>query len=262
MTYSNENMPKSRQKKRASARRNTGSKRGSSGLLTQASSSAVFSRHVPPSRWLANNVSGLPRFRKLVLAWNNNAGHSVGTGTFYEFPCILNTAYLPGLSSGSGNFNNSKNALAYGSNIAQYNNCTVIGARWHAWINIAPQVGYEYTTMSNTATVGCTVNNTSTPLVGSQLAIEQGMSQATFLGNSPDTVHFTDTLDIAKWFDVKDLLDNPAQFASTASTIPNQLVYLHIWCGNDRAGNTIGFNVMATVEFECIFNNPVPFSST
>jgi len=202
-------------------------------------------------------VAGIPRFRKLVLVWNNNAGHSVGTGTFYEFPCLLNSAYLPGVSAGSGNFNNSKSALTYATQISEYSTCFVVGVRWHAWLNVAPQVGYEYSSMSNTATVGVTINNTSTPFVGSSLAIEQGMSKSTFLANNPDTVYYTGTLDIAKWFDVRDLLDNPTQFASSSSTVPNQLCYLHLWCGNDRGGNTVGFNVMCTLELECVFVNPV-----
>jgi len=186
---------RSKQKKQRSGKAR---RKGSAGLLQQSgTSSATMTRNVPPANWLARNVAGIPRFRKLVLVWNNNAGHSVGTGTFYEFPCLLNSAYLPGVSAGSGNFNNSKSALTYATQISEYSTCFVVGVRWHAWLNVAPQVGYEYSSMSNTATVGVTINNTSTPFIGSSLAIEQGMSKTTFLANNPDTVYYTGTLDIA-----------------------------------------------------------------
>jgi hypothetical protein len=117
-----------------------------------------------------------------------------------------------------------------------------------------------YTTGApNGIIAGVTITTNSTALGSVDSAINAGLVSYDLIGANPDHRNFSLGVDVAKFVDKPQILDDP-QFFCTASSNPAQFIYAHVWAF-DYSPVTYGTIVLSLeVEFDCIFTDPIPFS--
>jgi hypothetical protein len=217
-----------------------------------ASTAVTRSYNVPPRNYLKENFGGITPSIRRTLVWHEQTGGALPSNSYKEFAVIvLNSPYDPDNAVGG------TSAQGFAKYMAFYSKCFVLGARIKVKgvraqaLNAGPAVG--------SVVCGLTVTTNNTSLGAVDAAIQDGLCDYQFCGANPDRTHAEIGVDIAKFVDKPDLLDD-SQFFCTSSSNPSQLVCAHIWALNISASTTEVWNQSIEVEFDCVFTDPIPFS--
>jgi len=173
-------------------------------------------------------------------------------GTFLELDqIIMNSPYDPDASLGG------LSASGFAKYMAFYSKCFCMGARVKVYIANCGVGGVI--TPTSVGLFGLTIN-TNTAVIGAAVtAIETGFCDYGLLSNSPSQRTLTLGVDIGKFLDKPDVLDDPQLFC-TASANPSQLIVAHLWMSNYGVATTLSSAWSAEVEFDCVFTDPIPFN--
>lgn len=210
---------------------------------------SVFPRTGTATGFLMRNIGGLKQTMRQTLVWFNSGSISLTEGLYGEQAAVLNNPFDPDPTLGG------ESATGYAKWMAFYSKCFVLRAKWRvefcnllATSGLAPAVA--------PVVVGCTVTTSSSSLTYASNAVVNGLSQYRQLGQNPDTCRFEGVVDIGKFLNKPQILDDPELF-TTASAGPSQVVCLHTWAQNTSANGTVLFPIL--IEFECVFTDPIPF---
>jgi hypothetical protein len=234
-------MPKSKQhqKKRQSHKRGAAVTHGAHGALLYRS--------------LANNISAVPQSMRTKLVWNYVGADVIPpAGTFKEMATILlNSPYDPDASLGGAS------AQGFVKLMAFYSKCFTTSAKVTVtFANTGSTTGY----FANSTALGIlTVTTNSTVLPNANQAIEQGLCVYKLLNTSPDSAVLSNTIDIGRFLDKPDVLDDPQLFCTSAAN-PGQVVVAHfaVYGYSASASTYISYNL--NVEMDVTFTDPIPFA--
>lgn len=209
----------------------------------------------PAKTFGATHIFGAPQTQRVTLAWTGSGNVGNAAGGFAYQALQVNNPYAP------DNTFFSASAQAYAKWIAFYSKCFVIRIRF--------KTSFLAVTASNATipatvpqVVGCTFTTNSTSLGSFQQAINNGLSQWKLLGAYPDATTFTGTLDVAKFLNKPNILDDE-DLLCTSSAGPSQVICLHIWGANPSTFQnitTINWCNVIELEMDCIFTDPNPFT--
>lgn len=137
-----------------------------------------------------------------------------------------------------------------------YSKCFVHGARikWSG----APASLAVGTNDTQPIIWGVTINTNSTTLTSAVGAVSEGLCSYKLNNQAPDSVMLTEGVDIGKFLNVPNILNNPQLF-STSSAFPGQIIVAHIWLHN-YAGNTNFLANFVEIEMDVTFTDPIPFT--
>jgi hypothetical protein len=218
------------------------SKRGKN--LRQPNLDVTRSRFVPPRNWLTTHIASFPQHQRQTLSYYTSGTLAPTAGSYAEYNTLLNSPFDPDPSLGG------LSATGFAKYMAVYTKCFVQAARYKVKF-------LNSTGVPNVS--GCTVTTSSTSLGSALAAVSSGLSQYDLMQSNPDHRTYIGSVDIGKFLDKPDVLDDPQLFC-TASANPAQLIVLHAWVSNSSA--TAASLVIATfeVEFDCVFTDPTPFT--
>lgn len=237
----------SKSKKKMAGR---GPRRGGGGANQEQNRGPVFVGGSGLTNFLARNLMGTNQSRRGTLAWGNSGSFSLTLGDYNESVATLNNPYDPDPTLGG------ESATGFAKWMAFFSKCFVTRARWRAdyavllqTSGLAPNVAPTY--------VGATVTTNSSSLAGFTAAVTNGLSQFRLLAQNPDTCKFEGIVDIGRFLNKPQVLDDPDLFC-TASASPAQIICLHSWAENTSANSTVLYSII--VEFDCVFTDPVVFT--
>lgn len=206
---------------------------------------------VPRSNFLSTSIAGVPQSTRQTLSWSALGQGATGTVTFTDLQMIrLNSPYDPDVALGG------TSTTGFARLMQMYTKCFVLGARIKVKVVNTNATGDSPPT--SPIIIGITLSTNASSLGSVQQAISTGLSQHVLLGFSPDVHTFNLGCDISKFVDKPDILDDP-DFATLATSNPNQSVVSHLWCYQLSA---LSKYVAWVVELEqdCVFTDPQPFS--
>jgi len=245
---------------RKSARRSRKSSRKSSAgpwdpnphALVQDQGAQAHSVNVPKRNFLASHVAGVQPSIRRTLAWNGTSSTTVTSGVYTEAQVVLlNSPFDPDVALGG------VSASGFAKYMALYSKCFVIAAR----VKVKFALGGSSVEGIPTGAqiVGATIT-TSTASIGNLFtAIDAGLSDYQVHNVNPDRGELNLSVDVAKFVDKPDLLDDP-QFFCTSAANPSQLIALHTWCFGMTPLSSTQFGYLIEVNYDCIFTDPIPFT--
>jgi len=209
--------------------------------------SSMVSVHVPPRNYLQTHVASVQQSLRITLSWAANLNLLAGVIGFADFQqVILNSPFDPDAALGG------LSAMGFAKYMAFYSKCFCLGAR--AKVKFATvDTGTNIQPMA----VGATITTNSAALVNLVSAVQAGLCDYRVLAGNPDSASLTVGVDVAKFVDKPDLLDDP-QFFCTSSANPGQLIVLHIWQNLYAAASTKTLSGLVEVEMDCVFTDPIP----
>lgn len=230
-------------------------KKSKSSLYTNQNKSSVTKTSVAAkTRSLGNgyfktHLGGFPQRYTQSLRYATVGSGSLAGGNYAEATVIvMNGAYDPDAALGGGQ------PGGFAKLMAVYTKCYVRSSKMTVVINnttngspLPQQWGITLSTL--------------TSAMNYLTATQSGMVVEKSLGFNPDQITLTQSVDCGKFFSVDDLLDGSTQYCCTASGNPTQLIAGHLWLySNYAAGSTGYFAYTVTVDFDCIFADPQPFT--
>jgi hypothetical protein len=218
---------------------------GATGEMMQGSSSI-------PRNYLATHIVGVPSSQRQTLAWATNGGITTAalSGYVENAVIVLNSPYDPDAALGG------LSAQGFAKWMAFYSKCFVLSARIRVTSTAA---GPNFEGIPTGILVrGLTITTNSTAIGSTVQAIQNGMCKWEMTNVNPDRVKFELAVDIAKFVDKPDILDDN-QFFCTATANPTQIVCAHLWYQNVTGLATTTINFWIEVEMDCVFTDPIPF---
>jgi hypothetical protein len=196
---------------------------------------------VPPRGFIKTHVLGFPQHQRQVLGWSVLGNPTAAVSVYAENVVLLNSPFDPDTSLGG------VSASGFSKYMAVYTKCFVLGARYRVQVCSPGGEGF----------VCGTVISTNTTSLGSiTQAINSGLSEHQLVQTNPDRAVFNGSLDIGKFLDKPDVLDDNQLFCTSGAN-PGQLVALHIWWAS-LAGSALTFFFLIDVEYDCVFTDPLP----
>jgi hypothetical protein len=228
-------------------------RRGRKGVPVPERGNAQVGRsvNIPPPSYLKLNVGGIEQSIRRTLVWAV-AASTLYSSTYQELQVVLmNSPYDPDSALGG------LSAAGFAKYMAFYTKCFTLGARIK--IKFANGAGTAGGTSTASFVVGCTISTTITPFASQVAAIQGGLCDWKLLNLHPDSGELDVGVDIAKFVDKPNLLDDPQWFC-TATANPAQLIVAHLWVqGNvPTMSNTIAYTM--EMEMDCVFTDPTPFT--
>lgn len=212
----------------------------------QTVSSSVY---IPPRNYLSTHIPGITQSLRRTLVGSVPTYFNVAASSFNEITAIcLNSAYR---------FYGTTNAFGYDKYMQFYSKCFVHGARIKWKASTASMVsGANY---HAPLTWGITITTFSTALTNVAEALQNGLTSYEMTCLSPNTVTLTEGVDVGKFINVPNILNDPQLF-STFNSQPAQFIYAHCWV--DSRVPTVTPLVIGTleIEFDCTFTDPIPFT--
>jgi hypothetical protein len=206
---------------------------------------------IPRSDFLKQHVGGIAQHTRQTLVWAYAQGTNVPLSTYSELAVvILNSPYDPDSALGGAS------ATGFAKWMSFYSKCFCIGARIKVKL---VQTDAAYAVSTCPAVYGISVTTNSTSLGSAAAAIQTGLVTYDVGYANPDRHYFELGIDIGKFVDKPDILDDN-QFFCTASANPGQLVVAHVWGENHNTGAASDVLFTTEVEFDCVFTDPIPFS--
>jgi hypothetical protein len=206
------------------------------------SADVTRSQFVPPRNWLSSHIGGFPQSQRDTLNWVAKGTQNNNASIYAENVVILNGPYDPDAALGG------LSAAGFAKYMAIYTKCFVLAVRYRVHFNnVSNQVAI---------TCGTTVTTNSTSLSSDVNAIQSGLCDYSQCYANPDHRVFNSSLDIAKFIDKPDILDDP-QFFCTPSANPTQIVCLHIWSQNQNSSVQQFVDYIVEVSFDCVFTDPI-----
>jgi len=168
------------------------------------------------------------------------------SGTYTELFLYLNNAYA---------VDGSSSAIGYAKYMGFYNKCYVIGAR----VVVKGAVQLDGTGEPPGNFCGLAVTTDVTSFASQAALIEGGFCRWTVTGASPCTYTITESVDVGRFLHKVKLLDDPSLY-STASASPAQVIVAHVGSATLSTSYSSYNLLVAEVELECVFTDPIIFS--
>lgn len=206
---------------------------------------------IPRSNFLTTALTAVPQSTRRTLSWSYPAQYLVSATSMTTLIQIrLNSLYDPDVALGG------TSATGFAKLMAFYSKYSVIGARVKLRLVNSNASGDQPALSSILG--GVTITTDLTTLSTPQLAISSGLVDYDIIGISPDKRTFELGVDIAKFVDKPDILDD-ANFSGTSSSNPNQIVAAQCWVWNYSAlAKYATFAV--EVQYDAVFTDPIPFT--
>ncbi len=206
---------------------------------------------VPERSYLQTHIGGASQSIRRTLTWAASTNVVVAAATYSEIYVVkLNSPYDPDNALGG------TSATGFAKYMAFYSKCFVLGARIKAK-GVNDNGGGAASTAPSASGINITTNTTSLGSV--QTAIQTGLCDYGMVFENPDRYSYTLGIDVGKFVDKPDVLDDP-QFFCTSGADPSQLVVGHVWVHNLDGARTLTTSVVVEVEFDCVFTDPIPFT--
>jgi hypothetical protein len=164
---------------------------------------------------------------------------------------ILNGPYDPDAALGG------LSAAGFAKYMALYSKCFVLGAKVRVK-GVLTGAGYNGPPLS-AVLVGYTITTNTSSLTSTTNAIQAGLCSYQLVNVNPDRFEFNLSIDVAKFVDKPDLLDDN-QFFCTSSANPAQVIAGHLWYLCPAAAGATTINYIVEVEMDCVFTDPIPFT--
>ncbi len=206
--------------------------------------------NVPARNYLSTHVGGVAQSVRRTLVWTYVATPNIAANTFQEYVIVLNSPYDPDNAVGGSS------ATGYAKYMAFYTKCFTLGARMKV-----KGVHANGTTFGSPAAMlqhGVTISTFTTSLGSATAAVNNGLCVYGVTANNPDHWQHEITVDVGKFLDKPDVLDDPELFC-TGSSNPTQVVTAHVWWYSVASANTTATMIME-VEFDVVFTDPQPFT--
>jgi hypothetical protein len=204
-----------------------------------------------PRNYSANHVLGVAQSLRRTLGWAVGGAASVAAGYAEQAVVLLNSPYDPDAALGGAS------AGGFAKYMALYSKCFTISARIRIRLSAAGVGNVGVATSA--VTVGMTITTNTTSLGSAVAAVQAGLVNYELMNINPDRVELNNAVDIAKFVDKPDILDDP-QFFCTAAANPAQLICLHFWTNNQSVVATSTVQYLIEVEYDVIFTDPIPFT--
>lgn len=206
---------------------------------------------IPRPDFLGLHVGGVAPSIRRTLVWESGGAATLAASVFTDgFQVLLNSPFDPDVALGG------VSAAGFAKYMALYSKCFVLGARIKVKFASILSAGAGLPNFS--ATYGVTITTNTTALTSTFGAITAGLCQYELVNINPDRANLTVGVDIAKFVDKPDLLDDPQWYCTSAAN-PTQLIVAHIWAFN-WAAVTGHYTYEFEVEYDCVFTDPIPFS--
>jgi hypothetical protein len=207
--------------------------------------------HIPPRNFLEDKLGGVQQSIRRTLVWVAGANQAV-TSTFNDFQqVILNSPYDPDAALGGSS------AAGFAKYMNFYTKCFCLGARIKFKFASASTGGGG--TPTSAFLVGMTITTLTSPFSSSTNAIQNGLCDYIQLNQHPDSGMLCLGVDVAKYVDKPNLLDDP-QFFCSATTNPSQQIVAHIWVVDTMAAGGTTLPYIIECEMDCVFTDPYGFT--
>jgi hypothetical protein len=232
-------MPKSKGNKSRKGKKG-GGRRSGVPASSDLASSAARGKYVPRMSLGADTLLGLAQSQRRTLCYAE-VNQSLTSSAAYAFqPWVLNGAFaVHGGGSVPAGFNRY---------MAFYSKAYVLGAR------IVTKLVSSTPTVQGT--VGIVVTTNAVSLAGSNFAIDNGMVQWDMVGANPDHRVFTESVDVAKFFNKKNVIDDPTLYSTVAAN-PSQIIVAHIFV---ESTGTFIVKLSTECYLDIVFTDPIPFT--
>lgn len=214
------------------------------------SSINVSSGRVPARNYLSTHVGGVAQSLRRTLVWTYVPSPNLAANTYQEYVIVVNSPYDPDNAVGGSS------AVGFAKYMALYTKCFTLGARIKTKSSIAS--GSTFGSPLGIVTHGMTITTFTTSLGSAAAAIGTGLCDYGVTSNSPDNWKHELSVDIGKFLDKPQVLDDPELFC-TGSSNPTQVICAHVWWFAYSAA-TIASTLTIEVEFDCVFTDPQPFT--
>jgi hypothetical protein len=167
----------------------------------------------------------------------------ISASTYNEAVVSVTSAYNGGTSAGG-----------YSKYMAFYKKCYVLGAR----------IKIDMTQFSTPLTpdcliVGVALEDSNVPFGSITKALQNGLQQWSLLNTNPDTKHFNLGVDVAKFYNKVDVVDDDRLF-SLVTTDPTDQIYLHLFA--EPVDGSTATTVVYAIEtlLDVVFTDPIQFT--
>jgi hypothetical protein len=220
---------------------------------TDAAGAITKSVRVPRSDYLSTHVAGVSQHLRRTLVWTYAGEQAANGSTTYEpATVILNSPYDPDAALGG------TSATGFAKYMAYYSKCFVIGARIKARYALSSTAGTGYA--SQVCALGLTITTLSGAMANALVATQAGLCDYRLHNINPDSGMLEMSVDIGKFLDKPQVLDDPQLFCTSGAN-PGQVVVGHLWIqGFDSAITTLVMSYFLEVEYDCVFTDPIPFT--
>jgi len=164
---------------------------------------------------------------------------------------ILNSPYDPDSALGG------TQPVGFAKLMTFYSKCFVLGAVVQAELTSTGSTDGGADTTSIVSTLGVTTN--TTVITNLTYGIGDGMFTYKMVNVNPDVATLGISVDISKFVSKPDILDDP-QFFCTSAANPSQVIVGHFGVQSFGAVATGYVTSLLTIEFDCVFTDPIPFT--
>lgn len=206
---------------------------------------------IPRSNYLSKYTAGVSQSIRRTLAWSFFGGLASSSAYAEQLVVILNSPYDPDNALGG------TQPLGFAKYMALYSKCFTLAARTKLKYAIAGTGNAGVPTAASA--IGMSITTNSTSLGSLSAAVSNGMCDYHVHNVNPDSGVLTLGVDIAKFVDKPDILDDP-QFFCTVAANPTQVIVLHVWTQNNATAITTFGAYVIEVEFDVVFTDPIPFT--
>lgn len=190
----------------------------------------------------ADTLLGLAQTQRRTLCLAKGLDAVSTASSWSESTMILNSPY---------HTTGTTNAVGFDKFMAFYSKCFVVGAR------IVTKGAVTVVGVASTI-VGLTITTNATSLGSTEAAIENGLSEHAAVWKNPDRFQFNLGVDVKKFLNKRNVIDDAQLFTTTASQ-PSQLIVAHFW-NQARGSTTSTAEAYHEIYFDCIFTDPIPFT--
>jgi len=228
------------------------SRSGQRGARDASNRSITRGPAVPRQDFLKNHVAGLEQSIRRTLVWVATFNSTTVISTYTEAAVIiLNNPLLPCTAVAN------TPAIGYVKYMAFYSKCFTIAAR----VKIKGVLSGAFASgpPPSASHIGLTITTNSTSLGSVVAAVGEGLVDYDVVNVNPDHYKREMSIDIGKFLDKPDVLDDPQLFGTSAAS-PTQVVDAHLWHQDLSGTNVSSLGGIIEVEFDCIFTDPIPFT--
>ncbi len=207
---------------------------------------------IPPRNYLSLNVAGVTPTIRRTLVWGYLNYVNVAFSALAEtLVCKVNSPYDPDNAVGGAS------ATGFAKYMAFYSKCFVLGARVKNKFILCANGG-DLPPVAP-AHVGVTITTTTGAVASMAAEVEAGLTDYVPVGTSPNVGEVSLGVDVGKFLNKPDILDDPQLFC-TSGADPTQLIVAHFWCQNNSAATGLTLKSFYEVEMDCIFTDPITFT--
>lgn len=216
-----------------------------------SSTNVAHSVMIPPKRYLQEHVAGIQQSIRRTLTWSYFGTTTLAAQTYTELGVVvLNSPFDPDAALGG------LSATGFAKYMAFYSKCFTLGSRLK--VKVALAAGSDEGASPQSAAVGLTITTNSTSLGSVAAAVEAGLCDYRVINQNPDSAVLTVAVDIAKFLDKPNVLDDNQLFCTSGAN-PGQVVDAHFWASTVGPLTTTTVSYILECEMDVVFTDPIPF---